>query len=606
MSNEFPVKWRFGVVDKLTAPLKNMAGSFKPMIAAAKTADAQFELLQKNTEKFRKKMSKIGGGLKDVGSKMSIGLTAPIVAFGASAIKTALSFDESMNKVAAMTDATGAPLLKMRTLAKQLGSTTQFSASEAAEAMANLGQAGFGVNEILAATPGLLSLAAASGADLARSAEIASSNIAAFGLKASDANRVADVFAQAAAASNVGIEDLAEAMKYAAPVAKQFGLSIEDTTSAMGLLGNVGIKGSMAGTTLKNVLLRLSAPSSQARKIFKSLGIEAVDSAGNMLSMNQILKNMGGAMKKLPQSTQLAVLDKVFGKEAIAGAGELLNQAMKIGDDGKNGIERFTLAMEKSQGAAKRMADTMMSGAPGAVKELSSAFEDLQLAFTESGVLEAFTSLTLKLTDFLRWMAATNPTVLKFVSIMALVVAGIGPMLLGFGMLISMIPNMVAGFALLKVGLAAVGVTGWAALLPFIKFIAIAAVFAAAAYMIIDNWKTTKEFFADLFTSPLQQIKDMLMYGGHLAKKVGSWFGIGNGEDSTDNELRAQGFKIADGAQGEPLGADAVIQKSQEFQIRQQKAQISVDFANMPKGTKVTTDKRNSDLNVNTGMIGAF
>jgi TP901 family phage tail tape measure protein len=606
MSNEFPVKWRFGVIDNLTAPIRKMSGAFNPMVNAAKTANSQFDLLQKNTENLRKRLSKIGGSLENVGTKMSIGLTAPILAFGASAIKTAIGFDESMNKVAAMTEATGAPLLKMREMAKELGSTTQFSASEAADAMANLGQAGFKVNEILDATPGLLSLAAASGADLARSAEIASSNIAAFGLKASDAGRVADVFAQAAASSNVGIEDLAEAMKYAAPVAKQFGLSIEDTSSAMGLLGNVGIKGSMAGTTLKNVLLRLAAPASAARKIFNQLGIQATDSSGNMLGFNEIMQNMGKALKKLPQAQQLAVLDKVFGKEAIAGAGELLNQAMKIGADGKSGIEKFTESMENSKGAADRMAKTMMSGAPGAVKELSSAFEDLQLAFTESGVLSAFTSIILKVTDLFRWLSKTNPTVLQFVAVAALVVAAIGPMVLGFGMLISMIPGMITGFALLKVGLAAVGITGWAALLPFIKIIAIAAVFAASAYAIIDNWQSTKDFFADLFTSPLQQMKDMIGYAGQLAKSAGAFLGFGDGKSDVDRKLEAQGFKMADGAQGAALGADDVIKKSNEFQMRQQKASVSMDFSNLPKGTKITTDNRDGLLNMNTGMIGAL
>lgn len=605
MSDEFPVKWRFGVVDKLTAPLKNMAGSFKPMIDAAKRADTQFDLLQKNTEKFRNKMSKIGGGIKDVGTTMSIGLTAPIVAFGAAALKTAISFDESMNKVAAMTEATGGPLLKMRNMAKQLGSTTQFSASEAAEAMANLGQAGFGVNDILAATPGLLNLAAASGADLARSAEIASSNIAAFGLKAGDAGRVADVFAQAAAASNVDIEDLAEAMKYAAPVAKQFGLSIEDTSAAMGLLGNVGIKGSMAGTTLKNVLLRLAAPASGARKIFQRLGIEATDSAGNMLGLNKILSNMGKGMKNLPKSTQLAVLDKVFGKEAIAGAGELITQAMTIGSDGKSGIEKFTEAMEKSNGAAERMAKTMMSGAPGAIKELSSAFEDLQLAFTESGVLDMFTGLVLKVTDFLRWLSATNPVVMKFVAVGLMVVAMIGPMLVMFGMLIGFIPQMVTGFALLKVGLAAVGITGWAALLPFIKFIAIAALIVTAAVMIYNAWEPIKAFFSDFFTEPLQQIKDLVGWMGNLAGIDTLKNLFSDSPDAVDSQLAAKGFKIG-GPQGQELGADQAIKNSKEFEMRQQKAQIDVNFSNMPKGAKVTTDNRDSILKMNTGEIGGL
>ena len=110
MSNEFPVKWRFGVVDKLTAPLKNMAGAFKPVTQAAQKAQAHFDLLQKNTEKLRSNLTKMGKGTKDIGKTMMAGLTLPIAAFGATTIKTAVGFEESMNKVAALTRATGKPL----------------------------------------------------------------------------------------------------------------------------------------------------------------------------------------------------------------------------------------------------------------------------------------------------------------------------------------------------------------------------------------------------------------------------------------------------------------------------------------------------------------
>lgn len=604
MGSEFGVKWRFGVVDKLTAPIKNMAGSFQPMIEAAKKADAQFEMMQKNTEKMSKKLNKIGGGFKDVGGTLTAGVTAPIIAFGAHALHTAVGFEESMNRVVAMTNATGKPLNDMRELAKKLGAETQFSASEAAEAMANLGQAGFTTQQIMEATPGLLNLAAASGADLARSAEIASSNIASFGLQASDAGRVADVFAQAAAASNVDIEDLAEAMKYAAPVAKQFGLSIEDTTSAMGLLGNVGIKGSMAGTTLKNVLLRLAAPASNARKLFNSLGIAVTDQSGKMLSMNQIFKNMGPALKKLPQSKQLAVLDKVFGKEAIAGAGELLNQALLIGSDGKNGIERFTESMENSSGAAERMAKQMMAGAPGAVKEFSSAFEGLELAVTDSGLLDGFTWVVTKITDVVRWMSQLSPWTLRIIGGFALLAAAVGPILFGLGVMITMIPSLVAGFALLKVGLVALGVTSAVALLPLLVLLAKFALLAGLAALIIANWTPIKAFFSDLFTDPLQQMKDMISYAGQLAKSVGSFFGIGDGKDDVDRQLEAQGFKIAPPS-GEAVGADQSIQKSQEYDMRKQKASLDINFANMPKGTKVSADNRSGIIN-NMGTLGAI
>lgn len=606
MSNEFPVKWRLGVVDQLTAPLKKMSGAFKPVVDAAKGAQAHFDLLQKNTEKLRGSLTKIGKGTKDIGKSMMMGMTLPIAAFGATTIKTAVGFEESMNKVAALTRATGKPLEDMRNLAKKLGAETQFSASQAADAMSFLGMAGYSTNDILAATPGLLNLAAASGTDLARSADIASNILGAFGLAASETSRVADVLALTTASANVDMSMLAESMKDAAPVARQFGLSLEETSAAVGLLGNVGIQGSMAGTSLKNMMLNLSAPSSNVKKIFGALGIAVTDSAGKMRSLTDIFQDLGPALSKLPQSKQMAVLNEVFGKRAIAGGGELLTQAMKIGEDGKNAIQRFTDSLKDSNGAAQRMADTMMKGAPGAIKNMSSAFEGLQLAIAGSGVLDAFTFIVEKITELFRWLSTLNPTILKWAAGIAVVLAVLGPMIFGLGVLISLIPSLITGFALLKAGMAALGVTSWIALLPFIKFIAIAAILAASAYAIIDNWQTTKDFFKDLFTEPLQQIKDMLSYGGELARKAGSWFGWGDGKDQVDRDLEAQGFKMAGGASGPDLGADEVIKKSTEIQMRQQRATVDMNFSGMPKGTKVSTDNRDGILNLNTGMIGGF
>jgi hypothetical protein len=313
---------------------------------------------------------------------------------------------------------------------------------------------------------------------------------------------------------------------------------------------------------------------------------------------------MGPALKKLPQAKQLAVLDKVFGKEAIAGAGELLKQAIMIGEDGKNGIERFTEAMENSTGAADRMAKQMMSGAPGALKEMSSAFESLELAFTNSGLLDAFTWLIQKVTDVFRWMADLNPVILRVVAVLALLAAAVGPMLFGFGMFLTMLPNLITGFAILQTAMATLGITTWASLLPFIKFMAIAGLFAAAAIMIYKNWEPIKQFFADLFTSPLQQMKDMIGYAGDLAKSVGSFFGIGDGKDATDRQLEAQGFKIAPPS-GENLGAEQSIQKSQELQMRKEKATLDINFGNMPKGTRVSADNRSGIIN-NLGTMGAF
>lgn len=606
MAKEFPVKWRFGVVDKLTAPVKRMTKAFTPVTKAAKRANIQFKLMQKNTQKLRTSIKNFGSGIKNVGKTMTVGLTAPIAAFGASTIKTAVSFEQSMNKVEALTKATGKPLQSMRDLAKKMGAETQFSASQAADAMGFLGMAGFNTNQILKATPAILDLAAASGTELGRSADIASNIMGAFGLKAKDMTRVADVLASTTASANVDMEMMAEGMKNAAPVAKQFGLSIEETSAAVGLLGNVGIQGSIAGNTLKRMMLNLTAPSSTAKKLIKGMGVEVLKADGSMRSLTGILGDMGPALGKLPKAKQLAVLNEVFGKVAIAGAGELVTQALNVGSDGVNAIERFTKSLEGSEGAASKMAKTMQKGAPGAVKSLASAFEGLQIAIAESGVLDIFTDIVKSITGVLRSLSKANPTMLKMASIAAVVVAAIGPMLLAFGAIVAIIPNMMTGFALLKAGWLAVGKAGLIGMLPFIKFIAIAGLVATAAFMIMKNWKPIKEFFADLLTSPLQQLKDMAGFAGSLAKKAGAFFGFGDGKDDVDKKLEAQGFNITNNQKGEALGADKITKKSNDFLVRQQKAQVDVNFSNIPKDTRVLTEDKESILNVNTGLLGAI
>jgi TP901 family phage tail tape measure protein len=603
VSKEFPVKWRFGVIDNLSAPLRKMKESFKPITDAAKKAQSEFTVLQKSSEGLRKSLSKVGKSTQNVGKAMTLGITAPVTAFGASVIKASLGFETSMNKVAALTRATGKPLEDMRNMAKDLGATTQFSASEAADAMAFLGMAGFKTNEILQATPGLLDLAAASGTDLAKSADIASNILGAFGLKATEMGRVADVLALTTASSNVTMEMLSESMKNAAPVAKQFGLSIEDTASAVGLLGNIGIQGSDAGTSLKNMMLQLAAPSSNVKKIFKALGVEATDSNGKMKGLSEIFQQLGPALSKLPQSKQLAVLNEVFGKRAISGAGEMLTQAMAIGEDGKNAITKFTESLQNSNGAARQMAETMMKGGPGAVKNFASAFEGLQLAIADSGIMDAFVELVNHVTSLIRQLSQLSPSTLKFISIAAMLAAAIGPLLFIFGSFIAMIPSMITGINLIRVGFLMLKPAVFMAMLPFIKFIAIAGLIAAAAYLIYKNWEPIKDFFSDLFTNPLEMMKDMIGYAKELGSKALSFLGIGDGKSDTDRKLEAQGFRLS-GPSGDELGADSEIKKSMELKMQRQKAQISVDFSNMPKNTKVMSSDKDSILSLNTGMVG--
>ena len=185
-----------------------------------------------------------------------------------------------MLTVRAVTGATAEQFAVLTDQAKQLGRTTSFTAKQVAEGMTSLGRAGFKPAEIQAAIPAVLNLARATGTELGQAADYAANSIRAFGLSASDTTRVADVLTATANNSAQTVDDLAESLKYAAPVAADAGESIESTSKALGVLANMGIKGSMAGTTIRQMFIRLADPGVQ--KTLAGLGIAAVDAAGNL------------------------------------------------------------------------------------------------------------------------------------------------------------------------------------------------------------------------------------------------------------------------------------------------------------------------------------
>ena len=208
-------------------------------------------------EEFGNKITKISNKIDNVGSKLTTSLTLPVLAIGTAAISTGNDFEKQMSRVQAIAGATKEELEELTNQAIDLGASTSFSASEVASGMENLASAGFTTNEIMSSMPGLLDLAASSGADLATASEIAASAIRGFGLEASESAHVADVFAEAAARTNAQTEDMGEAMKYVAPVAKTVGLSIEETAAAIGIMSDAGVKGGQAGTTLRLSLIHI-------------------------------------------------------------------------------------------------------------------------------------------------------------------------------------------------------------------------------------------------------------------------------------------------------------------------------------------------------------
>lgn len=317
---------------------------------------------------FNDKLAATGSIMKNVGSTMTKWVTLPLIGIGTAAMKVGNEFESQMFRVQAISGATGDQLQMLTDQAMDLGASTSFSAKEAALGMEQLASAGFTVEEIYEAMPGLLDLAASSGADLATASEIAASAVRGFGLEAADTGYVADLFAEAAARTNAQVEDMGQAMKYIAPVAHAMGLEIGETAAAVGILSDAGIKGSQAGTTLRGALTRLTKPTKDATAVMKQYGMSFYDANGNMLSMEGIIGQLEQGLSGLTQQQRNQALTTLFGQEALSGMLVLL-------EAGPEKLAELTEGLNGAEGAAKEMADVMLDNTAGALEEFGGAIE---------------------------------------------------------------------------------------------------------------------------------------------------------------------------------------------------------------------------------------
>lgn len=339
-------------------------------------------------------------------------------------VEAAATFEASMSKVQAITRASGDDIQKLTNNARQLGETTQFSATQAADAMSYLGMAGWNTEQIMAGMPGLLALAAASGTDLARTADIISDDLTAFGLSAEKASHMADVFAVTATRTNTNVEMIGETMKYAAPVARGYGATMEETAALTGLMANAGVKASQAGTSLRAGFLRLAGPPKKAANALDALGISLSDATKEQQEAQDALRALGIDMESysdnggpahkmvaiisdlkektadMSKEEKLAALSAIFGTNAATGW-------LNVLDAGPEVFENLVNEMEHCDGEAEKMAGVMMDNAKGAFTQLKSAMEGVAIS-VGSIFLPALTSAA-------RGAAAMAGSISKFV-----------------------------------------------------------------------------------------------------------------------------------------------------------------------------------------------
>lgn len=428
------------------------------------------------------KFTALGSAMTTVGSSLTKYVTTPLVGIGTAAFAVGNQFESQMSRVEAIAEEVGVTIEELEQQAMDLGATTSFSASEAALGMEQLASAGFTTEEIFKAMPGLLDLAASSGADLATASEIAASAIRGFGLEADAATHVADVFAEAAARTNAQTEDMGEAMKYIAPVANAMGISLEETAAAIGILSDAGIKGSQAGTSLRGALSRLAKPTKDATIAMEKYGMSFYDAQGNMLSLAGIVGQLEQGMAGLTQEQRNQALITIFGQEALSGILTLMER-------GSGNLEDLATEFENVSGSAQEMAEIMMDNTAGAIEELGGALETAAINIQQI-LAPAITSVVQWVTSLVNsFNQMSDGTQTIIVTILSLV-AAFGPFLLilgkivsAFGGIVTSIQGASGAFGALKAVMA--GVTG-----GFGPILAMIAAVVAAVVALKVAWDT--------------------------------------------------------------------------------------------------------------------
>lgn len=363
----------------------------------------KYQLLLEAKDKVSPVMDKLKSGLKFIGNKtwnvtmkavdlvtspvrgiMNL-LKNPVFQVGAvlglsvsikDTVDTYATFEATMSRVKALSDANTEQMERLTSTAKEMGAKTKFSGTESAEAFTYMAQAGWQVEDMISGIGGVMSLAAADGLDLATTTDIVSNALTAFGLKAKDSAQFADVLAVASSATNTDVSGLGEAFKYIAPVAGAMGYSIQDASIALGLMSNNAVKGSMAGTALKTALANMAAPTDNMAAAMEQYGISLTDSSGNMKTLKGVMDNLRTSLGGLSEQEQTAAASTIFGKEAMAGMLAIINTS-------EEDYNKLADAINNSEGAADRMAETMQDNLAGALEQLGGAVETVQLSWGE-------------------------------------------------------------------------------------------------------------------------------------------------------------------------------------------------------------------------------
>lgn len=356
-----------------------------------------FAKISLDTSEYDRGLEEASGKTHSFGGKLKAGLAtaakAGAVALGAattavglfakSSIDAGMSFDAGMSKVGAISGAASGDLERLRDKALEMGSSTKFSATEAADAMNYMAMAGWKTEDMLGGIEGIMHLAAASGEDLAATSDIVTDALTAFGLSASDSGHFADILAVASSNANTNVGMMGETFKYVAPLAGALGYSADDTALAIGLMANAGVKASQAGTALRSIFTRLSTDAGASSKslgalgtLTQELGVEFYNADGSTRDFMAVLMDSREAWKGLTEEEQVNYATTIAGQEAMSGWLAMMNAAPED-------VEKLSSAIADADGAAADMARTMEDNLSGDITKFNSALEGAKILLSD-------------------------------------------------------------------------------------------------------------------------------------------------------------------------------------------------------------------------------
>ncbi len=397
--------------------------------AAYVEVTAETSKLQRNLTSAQAQLQTFGRACTTIGRDLLMVSGAIALPLGM-AVKGFADFDDQMRMVKGVTKSTQAEFEQLTKVASKLGRETSFTAKQVADGMTSFGRTGFSPKEIENAISPTLDLARATGTELGEAADIAANSMRIFGLESSQMVNVVDVLTATANGSAQTLTDLFEALKMAGPQAKAAGENISDTNAALGILANVGIKGSLAGTALRKSFSQFAKVKVQEQ--LKAVGVETVDASGNLRKMADIMADIGRVMNTLPTAERIAFAEDIFDiRGSLAG--------LSLGGNVKQ-LEDFIAKLQDVNGTARQTAQEMDAGLGGSFRKLYSAVEGAMNAIgasltpTLQPLVDKVTAVTLAVIE---WIEANSGLVTAF----AVTVAGAASL----------------GIALITIGVAAKG-----------------------------------------------------------------------------------------------------------------------------------------------------